>query len=423
MDLPTRLLGLEVIARALAPRVIEALEDTRVIVVLGARQVGKSTLVQQIARDRLGARVLTLDDAGTRDAAASDPTGFIADHDTPVVIDEVQRVPDLLLAIKAHVDRDLRPGQYLLTGSANILTAPTIADALTGRTEYLRLGPFTQSELSGAGSSFVTDILEGSWPRVQGQGVGRSAYAGIVAAGGYPDARERSGVRRARFFSSYLDTVIERDLGSIAQVHDHANVRQLMLAAAAVSASLLNIDGLARDLKLPASTVRAHLALLETLFLVVRLPAWSTNLLNRTIKTPKVFVADSGLLCYLNGADAERLVDDGNLAGAAFETFAVTELLRQAQWQLDVPRAFHFRDRDGREVDLVFERRNGAVAGVEIKAAASVTTNDFRGLKHLRDRLGDRFKLGVVLYTGEEPLPFGDRLAAVPISGLWAPAP
>lgn len=410
------------IPRSLEPRVLEALEDTRVVVVLGARQVGKSTLVQQIAH-QFGARILSLDDLGTRDAAAADPTGFIADHDTPLVIDEVQRVPDLLLAIKARVDRDLRPGQYLLTGSANILTAPRIADALTGRTEYLRLGPFTQSELHGAANSFVSELLEGRWPRALGQGIGRSAYAEIVAAGGYPDARERSDVRRARFFSSYLDTVIERDLSSLAQVHDQANVRQLMLALAALSSSLLNIDGLARNLGLPASTVRAHAALLETLFLVQRLPAWSTNLLSRTIKTPKVFVADSGLLCSLNGAGPERLVNDGNLAGAAFETFVTTELLRQAQWQLDVPRAFHFRDRDGREVDLVLERRNGAVAGVEVKAAASVTTSDFRGLKHLRDKLGDRFKLGVVLYTGEQPLPFGDRLAAAPISSLWSKEP
>ena len=412
----------EMIARALEPRVLEALEDTRVVVVLGARQAGKSTLVQQIARDRLGAKILTLDDAATRDAAITDPTGFVADHGTPVVIDELQRAPDLLLAITAQVDRDPRPGQYLLTGSANILTAPTIADALAGRTEYLRLGPFTQSELAGTGNTFVSDILDGRWPRVPGRGVGRSAYAEIVAAGGYPDVRDRSEVRRARFFASYLDSVIERDLSSIAQVHDQANVRRLVYATGAVSASLLNIEGLARDLKVPASTVRGHLALLETLFLVVRLPAWSTNLLTRTIRSPKILVADSGLLCHLNGADAERLVDDGNLAGGAFETFVVNELLRQAQWQLDVPRAFHFRDRDGREVDLVLERRNGAVAGVEVKSAASVTSSDFRALKHLRDKLGDCFKLGVVLYTGEQALPFGDRLAAVPISGMWAPA-
>ena len=185
---------LEIVARALEPRVLEALEDTRVVVVLGARQAGKSTLVQQIASERLGATVLTLDDAVTREAAIADPTGFVADHQTPVVIDEVQRAPDLLLAIKARVDRDLRPGQYLLTGSANILTAPTIADALAGRTEYLRLGPFAQSELSGAGTTFVSDILDGRWPRVPGRGVGRSAYAEIVATRGFREA-ERGAAR------------------------------------------------------------------------------------------------------------------------------------------------------------------------------------------------------------------------------------
>ncbi|HWK28679.1 MAG TPA: ATP-binding protein [Solirubrobacter sp.] len=402
---------------------LEALADTRVVVVIGARQVGKSTLVQHIAGERMGAAVLSLDDAGTRQAAASDPTGFVADHSTPLVIDEVQRAPDLLLAIKARVDTEQRPGQYLLTGSANILTAPRIADALTGRAEYLRLGPLTQSEVHGAGGTLVSDLLDGRWPRALGVGVGRTAYAETVAAGGYPDARERSAVRRARFFGSYLDTVIQRDLRSIAQVHDQDNVRRILSAIAAVSSSLMNVESLARDLGLPASTVRAHTSLLETLFLTVRLPAWSTNLLNRTIRTPKVFVADSGLLCHLTGAAPERLIADGNLAGPAFETFVVTELLRQAEWQEDVPRAFHFRDRDGREVDLVLERRDGSVAGVEVKAAASVTSADFRGLRHLRDKLGDRFKAGVVLYTGEHALPFGDRLAAVPISGLWHAAP
>lgn len=410
------------IHRSLEPRVLEALADTRVVAVLGARQVGKSTLVQRIATERLGAAVLTMDDAATRDAAASDPTGFVAEHATPVVIDEVQRVPDLLLAIKARVDRDPRPGQYLLTGSANILTAPRIADALTGRAEYLRLGPFTQSELQAAGGSFVSDLLEGRWPQITAAGVGRQAYAQAVATGGFPDVRGRTDMRRARFFASYLDTVIERDLNSIAQVHDQDNVRRLMLALAAMSSSLMNVDSLARDLVLPPSTVRAHVSLLQTLFLFVRLPAWSTNLLSRTTKTPKVFIADSGLLCHLTGAGPERLVADGAMAGAAFETFVTTELLRQMAWQEDVPSAFHYRDRDGREVDLLLERRDGSVAGVEVKAAATVTTTDFRGLKHLRDKLGERFKLGVVLYTGEHALPFGDRLAAVPISGLWTAA-
>jgi predicted AAA+ superfamily ATPase len=407
------------IARALEPRVLEALADTRVVVVLGARQVGKSTLVERIAGTRLGARVLTLDDAATRDAAAVDPTGFIVDRATPLVIDEVQRVPDLLLAIKARVDRDSTPGQFLLTGSADILTAPRLADALTGRAEYLRLGPFTQSELHGSGGSLVSDLLNGRWPSISGAEAGRRAYAELVAAGGYPEARERTEARRARFFTSYLDTVIRRDLSSIARVHDQENVRRLLSATAATSAALMNIDSLARDLALPASTLRAHTSLLETLFLISRLDAWSTNLLNRAIKTPKVLIADSGMLCHLTGAGAERLATDGEVAGPAFETFVATELLRQAAWQEDPPRLFHYRDRDGREVDIILERRDGAVAGVEVKSAASVAAGDFRGLRYLRDRLGARFTAGIVLYAGEHTLPFGDRLAAVPIRGLW----
>ncbi len=407
------------IARSLEPRVLEALDDTRVVAVLGARQVGKSTLVERVASDRQHTRVVTLDDAATLRAATSDPTGFVLDQPTPLVIDEVQRAPDLLLAIKARVDRDKTPGQYLLTGSANLLTAPRIADALTGRAEYLRLGPFTQSEVHGVRGAFVSDLLDGRWPVVSAPEAGRRAYAEVVAAGGYPEARERAEARRHRFFRSYLDTLIERDLSSIARVHDQANVRRLLSAVAAMSASLMNIDGLARDLALPPSTVRAHTSLLETLFLTFRLEAWSTNLLKRTIKTPKVFVADSGLLCHLTGTGAARLIDDGTLAGSAFETFVAAELSRQADWQEDPPRLFHFRDRDGREVDVVLERRDGSVAGVEVKAAASVSVSDFRALAHLREALGSRFKAGVVLYTGEHTLPFGDRLAAVPLSGLW----
>jgi uncharacterized protein len=422
VDLPSQGRVRVMIARALEPRVLEALGDTRVVVVLGARQVGKSTLIERIADSRLGAKVLTLDDAATRDAAIADPTGFIADRATPLVIDEVQRAPDLLLAIKARVDRDPKPGQFLLTGSANILTAPRIADALTGRAEYLRLGPFTQSELHGSGGAFVADLLNGRWPRVGGAEIGRRAYAKLVAAGGYPEARTRTDARRARFFASYLDTLVQRDLGSIARVHDQENVRRLLSSIAATSASLMNVDSLARDLSLPASTLRVHTSLLETLFLIVRLEAWSTNLLSRAIKTPKVFVADSGMLCHLIGADAERLATEGNLAGPAFETFVAMELLRQAAWQKDPPRLFHFRDRDGREVDVVLERRDGSAAGVEVKAAASVSAADFRALAHLRDKLGTRFRAGVVIYAGEHTLPFGDRLAALPISGLWTDA-
>lgn len=408
------------IERHLRPRVLEALDDTRVVVVLGARQVGKSTLVQGVAKRERPATVLTLDDQATRDAATADPTGFVAGLVTPVVIDEVQRVPDLLLAIKVRVDRDPTPGQFLLTGSANILTAPRIADALTGRAEYLRLSPFSQGELRGAAESFVPLLFEGHWPQVTAPSVGRAAYVEAVASGGYPAVMDRTEARRARFFESYVDSIIQRDLGTIARVHDQANVRNLLAALASTSASLVNFDSLGRDLALSANTARSHVALLETLFLTARLEAWSTNLLSRVIKTPKAYIADSGLLCHLIGVDVDRLAEDGEIAGMVFETFVAMELRRQIVWQDNAPRLFHYRDRDGREVDVVLERRDGSVVAVEVKTAASASTADFRGLRHLRDKLGGRFKAGVLLYTGESVVPFGDRLAAVPLCGLWA---
>ena len=242
----------------------------------------------------------------------------------------------------------------------------------------------------------------------------------MLTAGGFPEARRRAGARRVRFFDSYLDTVLERDLQTIARVHDRANVRRLLGAVAAVSGSALNLDGLARDLGIAANTVRAHLDLLETLFLVHRLPAWHSNLLSRLVKAPKLHVVDSGLLAYLLSANAERVCTDGQIAGAVIETFVVMEVVRQASVDPDPPRAYHFRDRDGHEVDMVLERRDGTIVGIEAKASATAGREDFHGLRLLRERLGERFAFGALLYTGPATVPFGDRLAAIPLQGLWA---
>jgi len=406
--------------RHVRPHIVEALGDTRVVVVLGARQVGKSTLVERIATLDRPATLFTLDDRATRQAAQEDPTGFIADLNTPVVVDEVQRAPDLLLAIKQRVDEDRRPGQFLLTGSANILTAPTIADALTGRAEYYRLWPFTQGELRGVREGLIQTLFNGAFPQVAGAPAGRRAHASMLIAGGYPEAQRRTGRRRVRFFESYLDTIIQRDLSSIARVHEQDNVRRLLEALASISSSLMNYDALARDLGLPASTLRPHTDLLETLFLIRRLRPWHHNLLSRVIKTPKVYVTDSGLLAYLLGVDETGLEHDGTVTGRLFETFVVMELLRQSEWQSEPVSLYHYRDKDGREIDAVLERRDGTVVGIEVKAAASVSAADFRGLRRVRDALGERFRAGAVIYTGANTLPFGDRLAAIPLSGLWA---
>jgi predicted AAA+ superfamily ATPase len=399
--------------------IVEALSDTRVVVVLGARQVGKSTLVEQIAAHDHAARVLTFDDRATREAAAEDPTGFVVGIATPVVLDEVQRVPDVLLAIKQRVDRDQAPGQFLLTGSANILTAPRIADALTGRAEYYRLAPFSQGELAGHRESFIPDLFAGRFPNIGDAPVGRGSYAERITAGGYPEALQRSSRRRLRFFESYVESLMQRDLTDIGRVHDQANVRRLLEGFAAISGSLVNFDGLSRELGLSANTVRSHADLLQTLFLVARVPSWHSNLLSRVIKAPKAHVTDTGLLCALAGIDERRIDVDGSAAGLAFETFAVMELLRQSTWQAEPVRVFHYRDKEKREVDALLERRDGTVVAIEVKAAASVGSADFRTLRHLRERLGSRFRAGALLYAGEQTVPFGERLAAVPLSGLW----
>jgi predicted AAA+ superfamily ATPase len=410
----------KLLARHAKAAVDLALADTRVVIVLGARQVGKSTLLEQIATSEgAGRRLMTLDDQAIRAAASLDPAGFIATLDTPVAIDEIQRVPELMTEIKLRVDRDNTPGQFAITGSANLLEMKQVKESLAGRAEYLRLHPFSQGELRGRRESFIPRLAEGEFPRIADAPVGRPGYAEMLAAGGYPEAQGRAANRRQRFFDSYVEGILERDLATLGDVADRAVVGRLLRAIGATSASELNIDRLSGSLATPATTIRRHIELLETLFLIRRVPAWSSNLLARTIKRPKVHVADSGLLTALIGADERRIAADHDLGGMLFETFVAMELDRQISWLDDRPQLFHFRDRDQREVDIVLEHRDGSVTGVEVKASATVHPRDLRGLRHLRDKLGDRFKAGALLYTGAATVPFGDRLAAVPLSGLW----
>ncbi len=409
------------VARHAQHAVEAALADTRVVVVLGARQVGKSTLLEQVASaERAGREVLTLDNQAVRTAAMADPAGFIATLATPVAIDEIQRVPELMTEIKLRVDRDKTPGQFAITGSANLLEMKQVKDSLAGRAEYLRLHPFSQGELLGHREAFVPALAGGHFPNVTDAPVGRRAYAEIVARGGYPEIQGRPPNRRPRFFESYVEGILERDLASLGDVADRAVVGRLLRAIGATSAAELNIERLSSSLSTPATTIRRHLELLEMLFLIRRVPAWSNNLLARTIKRPKVHVADTGLLAYLVGADERRIETDLDLGGMFYETFVAMELHRQTSWLDDRPQLFHFRDRDQREVDIVIEHRDGSISAVEVKSAATIHPRDFRGLSHLKDKLGPRFKAGALLYTGANTVPFSDRLAAVPIAGLWS---
>jgi predicted AAA+ superfamily ATPase len=409
----------KLVERSIRPIIAEALSDARAVCVLGARQTGKSTLVKQIAEHEHPATYVTLDDDATRRTALEDPTGFVADLDRRSVIDEIQRAPDLMLAIKARLDTNDAPGQFLLTGSANILTLPTIADALPGRVDYIRLWPFSQGEIENRHSSFIDRLFDRDPPRIQRARVGRRAYAARIATGGFPRAQVRGGRARERFFESYVATVLARDLRDVARVRRIDGIERLPGTIASRSANLMSTRAIGVDLGIDNKTAASYIEILEELFLAWRLQPWHSNIGSRYIKTPKLYITDSGLLAHLMNADASRIANDPLLAGQVFETFVAMELLRQREFSQGSPALFHYRDKERREIDIVLELRGGAVAGVAVKTAATITPKDFTGLRYLRDKLGDRFVFGVVLYTGERTLPFGDRMAAVPLCGLW----
>jgi uncharacterized protein len=409
------------LARHVRPHLLEALTESRAVALLGARQVGKSTLVADLAASDYPARFINLDDEATANAAGADPAGFIAGISEPAVIDEIQRVPGLLLAIKRRLDSDQSRGQFLLTGSANILTLPTITDALPGRVEYLNLWPLSQGELRDRRETFIDALFDGRFPQVSGAPIGRSSVAAMLATGGYPELQVRSARGRSRFFASYIASIIGRDLEDVANVRNVENVERLLFIIAARSGGLASFHGMAGDLGVDTNTVRAHTKILEDLFLVRQLRSWHVNLSSRQIKSSKLHIVDSGLLAYLVGANERRITDDGDIAGAMLESFVAMELLRQADWAQEPVQLFHYRDKQQREVDVILERHSGEIMGIEVKASATPSSGDFSGLRHLRDKLGRRFKAGAVLYTGADTLPFGDRLAAVPVSGLWSP--
>ncbi len=399
-------------------RLAEALSDTPVVLVHGPRQCGKTTLARMVG-DRLGHAYLTFDDAATLAAAEADPTGFVDDLPGRVILDEVQRVPRLFASLKRAVDRDRRPGRFLLTGSSNVLLLPRLSDSLAGRMEIVRLHPFAQAELTGGAADFVERLFNGTFQARTRARLGH-ALAPLVAAGGYPAALARPAARRrAAWYRDYVETLVQRDVRELARIASLDAIPRLLALAGAQTARLLNVSDLAAPLGLSRPTVRDYVTLLERIFVVDELPPWHGNRLSRLVKTPKVHLGDSGLACALLGLDAEALAADRATLGQLLETFVVQELRRLASGLPDRIDFLHYRDRDGAEVDVVLERGPRELAGVEVKAGATVTASDFRGLRKLKEATGARFKAGVVLYDGEATLPFGERLHAVPLRCLW----
>lgn len=395
----------------------EALQDTRVVLVNGARQSGKSTMVGLIGRER-GAEWRTLDRAVTRQAAEFDPTTFVL-HDQLLVIDEVQRVPELLLAIKEVVDADPRPGRFLLTGSAKVLALRGVPDALPGRVETVELWPLSQGEIDGKPDGFVDAVFSSGPDLRHTSGEARAGYAERVVRGGFPEAVARSGRRREAFFDNYVDDLVTRDVMQLTEIERRAQMNALIRMLAARSGQLLVPGKLANALDLPQSTVGRYLGLLEEVFLFKRIPAWSRNVNARAVSTTKAAMVDSGIAANLLGETVQSLQRLDGPLGGLLEGFVSSELGRQLTWARVRAELFHYRTKDGVEVDCVLEDRRGRVVAIEIKASATVRADDFRGIRHLDERVGDDLVAGIVLYTGRETLPFGPKYRAVPISALW----
>ncbi|MHB1047393.1 MAG: ATP-binding protein [Thermoanaerobaculia bacterium] len=412
------MLEIDLYPRCAEARLVEALTDSPVVLLHGPRQSGKTTLARVVG-DRLGYAYVSFDDDVARGGAGSDPAGFVADLPDRTILDEVQRVPALFAALKTAVDRRRVPGRFILTGSANVLLVPRISDSLAGRMEILRLHPLAQAELERRSPAFLEALFGCGFEVRQTERLGRQ-LAERIAAGGYPAALARpSPRRRAAWYRDYLDALVQRDVRDLARIGSFDALPRLLALAASQTARLLNVTDLASPFQLSRPTIRDYVTLLERVFLVDTLPPWHSNRLSRLVKTPKLHVGDTGLACALLGTDGPALAADRPLLGQLLETFVFQELRRQASCR-DEPLTFsHYRDKDGAEVDVVIERGARELAGVEVKAAATVTDADFRGLRRLREAAGSRFAGGVVLYDGEISAGFGDRLHAVPLRALW----
>ena len=414
-------------ARHIGARLRAALMDTPVVLVNGARQSGKSTLVQSLipgGSDSSPRRYLTLDDTAVLAAAKRDPAGFIDGLQGPITLDEIQRAPELLLPIKAAVDRERTPGRFLLTGSANVLLLPGVADSLAGRMEVLTLWPLSSAELADQAVLNLAEVLFlGDWAALRVPPCERADLVARLAGGGFPEAVSRpSQARRDAWFQSYVQAILQRDVRELARIEQLTEVPNLLQLLATRSGSLLNFAELSRSARLPQTTLKRYFTLLEMLFLVLRLPPWERNAGKRLVKAPKVFLPDTGLLSHLLGHTAQRLESLPGLPGGSVESFVLAELLKHCAFSDEGLTLWHYRTQSHVEVDFVLEDRQGHIVGIEVKASATVDGKDFRGLRHLQGTEGTVFRRGIVFYAGRELIPFGKDLWAVPMSFWWAAA-
>ena len=416
------------ISRHMRPRLEEALNAFRVVLLHGARQSGKTTLARLVAAEQ-GGDYASLDDEATLQAALADPLTFLSELRPPATVDEIQLGGDRLVrTVKRLVDDDPTPGRFLLTGSTNFLTVPNISESLAGRVRILNLGPLSEAELAGTPSSVVDGWFERPFGTAPPTAPARGDYLERVCRGGYPEVLTLEPSLRPGWFESYVETVTGRDTAALADIRKAAALPRLLRWAAASTGAEFNASNAASALEIDRRTIVSYIEWLQTVFLVRQLPAWSRNLAARVVRRPKLHLADTGLAADVLGFDAAALAPaTAPATGALLESFVVNEIARQAAVapRSDRLSLHHYRDHSGHEVDLVIERRDGAVAAVEVKATSSPTSAQLKSTAWLRDKLDavdpGAFRAGFLLHTGDHALTVGDRLHLRPIASLWTP--
>ena len=404
-------------SRYIKPQLEEALQDTPVVLIHGPRQAGKTTLAQELASDRY--HYITFDDDTELAAAKNDPRGYIDDLPGFCILDEIQRVPELFPSIKRAVDQRRTPGRFLLTGSANILAMPRLAESLAGRMEVVNLRPLSRCEIESSSAGFLADAFAGKINPTFNTRLGETLFDYVIA-GGFPEPLQRSSSKRQRaWYSNYLHVMVQKDITEFAKIHHAEDIPALLQKAANHTASLFNVAEINRGLGLDAKTTRRYLGLLKQLFLIETLEPWFNNRNKRLIKTPKMHITDTGLLCSLLKVNKAQLMKNRTLMGPILETFVYAELRKQADWFGEDLQFFHYRDKDQYEVDVVIQDEADNLIGIEVKLAASVKESDFKGLKRFQSQHLDKVVGGYLLYDGERTLSFGDGLKAVPIQALW----
>jgi len=400
-----------------------ALLDTPVVFINGARQTGKSTLVKAVGEGLPDFSYHSLDDLNLCASARKDPHGFINGLAGSVAIDEVQKAVDLLPAIKLSIDKDRRPGRFILTGSSNILLLPQVSESLAGRMEIITLAPFSMGEICGSRADFISALFSGdSTPFARSLPESVPFVPELIFRGGYPEVvlSRTDEERRHAWFSSYLISILQRDIRDLAHVSDLTEFPRLLALIAARSGSILNVADLSRGLSIPMTTLKRYISYLETAFLIQRIPAWSASPVKQVVKSPKLLIGDTGLAAHLCGAVKERYMADGLLRGQLFEAFVGLEIQKQLSWSSRSGLTLHhYRTTHGDEIDFIIQAPSGEFVGIEVKSSATTGSEDFAALRRLAQTAGKRFVCGVVIYTGTETLSFGERMFALPVSRLW----